>query len=104
MMTAQAAKTAKTNNKKKVDPIMNELQVFNHPDFGEVSAIELDGKVYFPATKSAKTLGYRDAKSAISQHCRWVVKRPLTRVTGKGQQVLLQHFQRKHRGVGVCVA
>jgi len=56
---------------------MNELQVFKHPDFGEISAIEFDGRIYFPATKSAKVLGYRDAKSAIAQHCRWVVKHPL---------------------------
>ena len=28
----------------------------------------------------------------------------VTRVTGKGQQVLLQHFQRKHRGAGDMVA
>jgi len=92
MMTAQAAKTAKTNNKKKVDPIMNELQVFNHPDFGEISAIELDGKVYFPATKSAKTLGYRDAKSAISQHCRWVVKRPLPHPQNPGKIIEMNLF------------
>lgn len=51
---------------------MNELQVFTHPEFGTFSAIEIDGKPYFPATKSAAILGYKNPQEAIRDHCKGV--------------------------------
>jgi len=53
---------------------MNELQVFNHPEFGEIGVIEIDGRPYFPASICATTLGYSNPRDAISRHCRGVVK------------------------------
>jgi len=49
---------------------MNDMQVFTHPDFGEISAIEIDGKPYLPATECAKILGYSNPQKAIRDHCR----------------------------------
>jgi len=57
--------------------LKNELQVFTNSEFGELGVIEIEGKLYFPATKCAKILGYSNQKDAISRHCRWVVKRDL---------------------------
>ena len=45
-------------------------------------------------------------------HCKYMRDLPnglqattnVTRVTGRGQQILLQHFKRKHAGAGVCFA
>jgi len=51
---------------------MNELQVFTHPDFGEIGIIEIDGKPYFPATKCAEALGYANPQKAIRDHCKGV--------------------------------
>lgn len=48
---------------------MNQLQLFNHPEFGQVEVIEIEGKQWFGASQTAKALGYKDPYSAISQHC-----------------------------------
>ena len=54
---------------------MNELTLFNNPEFGEIRTIETnDGKVIFCAKDVAKSLGYKDTVNAIKAHCRWVVK------------------------------
>lgn len=56
---------------------MNRLQVVSNEVFGQLQVMELDGKVYFPATDCAKMLGYSNTKDAIKRHCRWVVKHDL---------------------------
>ena len=61
---------------------MNELQLFNHADFGEMRIIHIDGKMYIEATAAAKALGYVNAKAAISRHCMGVVKRAIGVQTG----------------------
>ena len=58
---------------------MNEMQVFNNPNFGEIrTLVERDGKVLFCGKDVANALGYKDTTNAIKQHCRGVVKRHLT--------------------------
>jgi prophage antirepressor-like protein len=52
----------------------NQIQMFEHEDFGELGVLVIDGNPYFPATECAKTLGYNNANDAISRHCRGVVK------------------------------
>ena len=37
---------------------MQEIQIFNHEEFGEVRTIEIDGQIYFVGTDVAKALGY----------------------------------------------
>lgn len=54
---------------------MNELQIFNNPEFGEIRTIEEDGKVLFCATDTARALGYSNPHDAIKRHCKGVVKR-----------------------------
>lgn len=53
---------------------MNELQIFNSDEFGEVRTIEIDGKPYFVGTDVAKALGYNNPRDAVSRHCKGVVK------------------------------
>lgn len=64
---------------------MNELMIFNNPEFGEIRTIEEDGKVLFCAKDVATALGYKDTTNAIKQHCRGVVKRHLTDSLGRDQ-------------------
>lgn len=45
----------------------NEIQIFNHEEFGEVRTIEIDGKIYFVGIDVAKALGYKDPSSAVSR-------------------------------------
>ena len=52
-----------------------QLQVFNHEQFGDVRIIEEDGRVLFCGKDVAKALGYENTRDAIRRHCRGVVKR-----------------------------
>lgn len=54
---------------------MNDLQVFNNEQFGQIRMLEIDKKPYFVATDIAKALGYINTSKAIKDHCRWVTKR-----------------------------
>ncbi len=54
---------------------MNELQIFNNTEFGEIRTIEIDGKPYFVATDVAAALGYTNPRKAVIDHCRGVTKR-----------------------------
>lgn len=53
---------------------MNELKVFDNPEFGEVRTVEINGKPYFVAKDVANALGYSNPRDAISRHCKGVVK------------------------------
>lgn len=46
----------------------NELQIFNHPQFGEIRAVEIDGEPWFVGKDIAEALGYTNTKKAISDH------------------------------------
>lgn len=49
---------------------MENLRVFNSSEFGQLEIMVIDGKEYFPATEVAKTLGYKNPKKAIKDHCK----------------------------------
>lgn len=54
---------------------MNELMIFNNPEFGRVRTLEESGAVLFCATDVAKALGYVKPQDAVSKHCRCPAKR-----------------------------
>ena len=54
---------------------MNDIQIFNNPDFGEVRTIEENGAVLFCGSDVARALGYSNPRDALSRHCKGVVKR-----------------------------
>ena len=51
---------------------MNDLQIFNNEEFGEVRAFELDGQPYFVANDVARVLGYVETAKAVRTHCKGV--------------------------------
>lgn len=53
---------------------MNEIQIFNNPEFGTVRTLDDNGVILFAATDVAKILGYSNPYDAISRHCKGVVK------------------------------
>lgn len=53
---------------------MNEIKIFNNPEFGDVRTLEIDDKPYFCASDVASMLGYSNTRDAISRHCKGVVK------------------------------
>jgi len=65
---------------------MNDLQVFNNTEFGELNVLIADGKEYFPATDCARILGYINPQEAIRTHCKGV-REFLTPTQGGKQNV-----------------
>lgn len=64
---------------------MDDLYIFNHPDFGEVRTIDEDGTILFCGNDVAMALGYASPKDAVAAHCRGAVKRRLTDSLGREQ-------------------
>ena len=65
---------------------MNNIQIFNNTEFGEIRTAEIEGKPYFMATDIAKALGYTNPNKAINDHCRAITK-CATPISGKMQEV-----------------
>ncbi|MDR3090786.1 MAG: hypothetical protein LBU36_01120 [Clostridiales bacterium] len=61
---------------------MDEVQIFNNADFGEVRMAEIEGKAYACGADVARVLGYSNTREAISRHCRCVAKRDIGVRTG----------------------
>lgn len=49
---------------------MNDIQIFENPDFGEVRTLEKNGAVLFCGSDVAKALGYSNPSKALADHCR----------------------------------
>lgn len=67
---------------------MNELQIFNHPDFGEVRTIDENSAVLFCGTDIARALGYQNPSRDVQRHCKKPVSRCTTDSVGRQQEML----------------
>lgn len=47
---------------------MNELQVFNSPEFGDIRAVEIEGEPWFVGKDMAAALGYSNPRDALAKH------------------------------------
>lgn len=47
---------------------MNELKVFNSPDFGQVRTVTIDGEPWFVGKDVADALGYSNSRDALARH------------------------------------
>lgn len=47
---------------------MNELQIFNSPEFGQARIVTIDGELWFIAKDVATALGYSNTRDAIAKH------------------------------------
>lgn len=54
---------------------MNELQIFNNPEFGEIRTISENGTVLFCGSDVARALGYTNPSKALTDHCKGITKR-----------------------------
>lgn len=66
---------------------MNELQIFNSEEFGEIRTITKDSKTYFAGSDVAKALGYAIPHKAVQTHCKGVLKWNIP--TNSGNQDIL---------------
>lgn len=60
---------------------VNELKIFEHPQFGNIRTITENGKTLFCAKDVAIALGYKNTRDAINRHCKGVVKRDVVSLT-----------------------
>lgn len=51
---------------------MNELQIFNSNEFGQIRTVTKEDKTYFVGNDVAKALGYTETAKAIRTHCKGV--------------------------------
>ena len=49
---------------------MNQIQIFNNPECGEIRTIEENDQVLFCGKDIAAALGYKDTTNALKLHCR----------------------------------
>ena len=49
---------------------MNKISVFEHPEFGRIRTLEIDGKIWFCASDVAAALGYSNPRDAVVRHCK----------------------------------
>ena len=49
---------------------MNEIRVFNNPDFGNIRTAKINGKDYFCGNDVASALKYSSPKNAVLRHCK----------------------------------
>lgn len=47
---------------------MNEITIFNNPEFGDVRTIMIDGEPWFVGKDVAESLGYERTADAIRKH------------------------------------
>lgn len=47
---------------------MNEIQIFNHADFGQIRTVNIDGEPWFVGKDVAQVLGYEKPRNAIAAH------------------------------------
>jgi prophage antirepressor-like protein len=49
---------------------MNDIQIFNNPDFGDIRTIMIDNEPWFVGRDVAKALGYIKPENAVKTHCK----------------------------------
>ncbi|MBE6892343.1 MAG: hypothetical protein E7481_10100 [Ruminococcaceae bacterium] len=70
------------------EPVTNDgFRIFNDPMFGDVRTIEENGKVLFCGSDVAKSLGYTKPYNAISENCRYALKRGIPHPQNKTAQI-----------------
>lgn len=47
---------------------MNELKIFDNPDFGKMRTLNRDGDIWFVGKDVAGALGYSDTINALKRH------------------------------------
>lgn len=47
---------------------MNNLQIFNNPEFGDIRTVKIDGEPWFVGKDIAEALGYTKARNVLASH------------------------------------
>lgn len=69
---------------------MNDLKIFENPEFGSIRTVVINNEPWFAGTDVAKALGYAKPQDAVSRHCKHSVKHGVP-VNGSGA-VMVMNF------------
>lgn len=69
---------------------MNDIQIFNNPEFGSVRTLDTDGKILFCGADIAKALGYANPSKALNDHCKGdlTTRYPIVDSLGRTQEAI----------------
>lgn len=67
---------------------MNEMKIFNNPEFGEIRTIEENGVPLFCGSDVARALGYQNPSRDVQRHCKKAISRCTTDSVGRQQEML----------------
>lgn len=65
---------------------MDDLQIFNNPEFGKIRAVEIDGQPWLVGKDVARALGYANTKDALAKHVDQEDRRGSQIATPSGEQ------------------
>jgi anti-repressor protein len=68
---------------------MNEIVIFENPEFGKVRVISVEDKPYFCGADVAKALGYAIPTKAVNTHCKGVSKIETPTRGGKQEMIFI---------------
>lgn len=68
---------------------MNDLQIFENPEFGQVRTVELNGQPWLVGKDVAEALGYKNPRDAITRHVDAEDKGVVKHDTPSGEQEML---------------
>lgn len=68
---------------------MNDLQIFENPEFGSVRTVEIDGTPWLVGADVATALGYKNPRKALADHIEPEDKGVTKRDTPGGEQEIL---------------
>lgn len=73
--------------------ISTEASPFQYTEFGLLESVEVQGELFFPASASAKILGYHNPRKAIIDHCDAPVKLTVPHPQNKEKTIVMNYIR-----------
>lgn len=68
---------------------MNDIQIFNNPEFGEIRTVIIDGKEYFYGVDVANALLYKRPSKAVTDNCKGILTQDTIKNAGGYPELLI---------------
>lgn len=67
----------------------NKIEIFNHEQFGDISVRMVNNEFYFLGSDITKSLGYKNSRKALKDHCKRVVQLEVPHPQSKTKMLLM---------------
>lgn len=68
---------------------MNEIQIFNNPEFGDIRTVTVEGKEYFYGVDIANALLYKRPSKAVTDNCKGILNQDTIKNAGGYPELLI---------------